>query len=96
MQRPWDARYLQHSDVMTFVARELNALLLVDDVGLLSQHVHGVLMGTAGQPGAKASLCENTALLAYIFPRKFLIFAGIFPHFCLIILNGVLLAYTFP
>ena len=55
LARAWDASVLQRSDILTFIARDLKALLLEDDVSLLTQHVQGVLAGIANGPGTKAS-----------------------------------------
>ncbi|KAK9818815.1 hypothetical protein WJX74_005111 [Apatococcus lobatus] len=51
MARAWQASFLQRSEVVGFVARELRALLPGTDVDLLTQHVQGVLVSTARQQG---------------------------------------------
>ncbi|KAK9818816.1 hypothetical protein WJX74_005111 [Apatococcus lobatus] len=57
MARAWQASFLQRSEVVGFVARELRALLPGTDVDLLTQHVQGVLVSTARQQGPQASSC---------------------------------------
>lgn len=58
MARAWQASFLQRSEVMAFVARELRALLLEADVDLLTQHVQGILASIARQQGHQASTCK--------------------------------------
>ena len=58
MARAWQNSFLERSEVMAFVARELRALLLEPDVDLLTQHVQGILISIARQQRPQASTCK--------------------------------------